>query len=107
MPQDIRWIRSYVVKEEDGKLGTVCIYEASSPEKIREHAQRVGMPATRSCRCGHRDRPPRPGRGDGVGMPGKTGWADAPTSDSPLRATWAILDSNQGPPPYQSGALTN
>ena len=20
---------------------------------------------------------------------------------------WAILDSNQGPPPYQSGALTN
>ena len=46
MPQDIRWIRSYVVKEEDGTLGTICIYEASSPEKIREHAQRVGMPAT-------------------------------------------------------------
>jgi hypothetical protein len=45
MPQDIRWIRSYVVKEEDGTLGTICIYEASSPEKIREHAQRVGMPA--------------------------------------------------------------
>jgi hypothetical protein len=22
-------------------------------------------------------------------------------------ARWAILDSNQGPPPYQSGALTN
>jgi Nickel responsive protein SCO4226-like len=46
MPQDIRWIRSYVVKEEDGTLGTICIYEASSPEKIREHADRVGMPAT-------------------------------------------------------------
>ena len=45
MPQDIRWIRSYVVQEEDGTLGTICIYEASSPEKIREHAQRVGMPA--------------------------------------------------------------
>jgi hypothetical protein len=45
MSADIRWIRSYVVQEEDGGLGTVCIYEASSPEKIREHAARVGMPA--------------------------------------------------------------
>jgi hypothetical protein len=46
MPSDIRWIRSYVVQEDDGSLGTICIYEASSPEKIREHADRVGMPAT-------------------------------------------------------------
>jgi len=46
MSQDIRWIRSYVVHEVDGGLGTICIYEASSPEKIREHADRVGMPAT-------------------------------------------------------------
>jgi sporulation protein YlmC with PRC-barrel domain len=45
MGDDIRWIRSYVLAEEDGGLGTVCIYQASSPEKIREHAQRVGMPA--------------------------------------------------------------
>ncbi len=45
MPDDIRWIRSYVVTEDDGSLGTICIYEASSPEKIREHASRVGMPA--------------------------------------------------------------
>ena len=45
MPSDIRWIRSYVVAEDDGGLGTVCIYQASSPEKIREHASRVGMPA--------------------------------------------------------------
>ena len=45
MPSDIRWIRSYVVQEDDGTLGTICIYEASSPEKIREHASRVGMPA--------------------------------------------------------------
>jgi len=45
MPDDIRWIRSYVLAEDDGSLGTVCIYEASSPEKIREHAARVGMPA--------------------------------------------------------------
>jgi len=46
MPDDIRWIRSYVIKEESGKLGTVCIYQASSPEKIREHAQRADLPAT-------------------------------------------------------------
>ena len=45
MSDDIRWIRSYVLAEEDGSLGTVCIYQASSPEKIREHAQRAGLPA--------------------------------------------------------------
>ncbi len=32
--------------EPDGTLGTVCIYQASSPEKIREHADRSDMPAT-------------------------------------------------------------
>ena len=46
MSDDIRWIRSYVIKEESGKLGTVCIYQASSPEKIREHASRADIPAT-------------------------------------------------------------
>jgi len=46
MSSDIRWIRSYVVHEEDGTLGTVCIYQATSPEKIREHAERSGLPAT-------------------------------------------------------------
>jgi Protein of unknown function (DUF4242) len=45
MSDDIRWIRSYVVADEDGSLGTVCIYQASSPEAIRDHASRVGMPA--------------------------------------------------------------
>jgi Protein of unknown function (DUF4242) len=44
-PSDIRWIRSYVISEEDGTMGTVCIYQASSPEAIRQHAHRVGMPA--------------------------------------------------------------
>jgi len=46
MPEDVRWIRSYVVHERGGGLGTFCIYEASSPEKIREHAKRAGIPAT-------------------------------------------------------------
>ena len=45
MSDDIRWIRSYVVSEDDGGLGTVCIYQSTSPEAIREHASRVGMPA--------------------------------------------------------------
>jgi Protein of unknown function (DUF4242) len=46
MPADVRWIRSYVVHEADGGLGTFCIYQASSPQKIREHAERAGIPAT-------------------------------------------------------------
>ena len=46
MSADIRWIRSYVMPEEDGSLGTVCIYQASSEEKIREHAERAGLPVT-------------------------------------------------------------
>jgi len=46
MSDDIRWIRSYVVHEPEGGLGTVCIYQASSPEKIREHASRADLPAT-------------------------------------------------------------
>ena len=46
MSDDIRWIRSYVIREHDGSLGTVCIYQASGPEKIQEHAMRAGIPAT-------------------------------------------------------------
>lgn len=43
MPEDVRWIRSYVVEEPEG-IGTICIYEASSPEAIRRHADRAGLP---------------------------------------------------------------
>ena len=43
-PEDIRWIRSYVLAEPSGELGTVCIYQASSPEAIRTHAYRAGLP---------------------------------------------------------------
>ena len=44
-PQDIAWIRSYVISEPGGSLGTVCIYQASDEEAVRNHAQRVEMPA--------------------------------------------------------------
>ena len=69
MPDDIRWIRSYVLEEGAGTVGTVCVYEASSPEAIRKHAK-LGRPAGRRDhpRRRHRRRSapirwrPRPGR---------------------------------------------
>jgi hypothetical protein len=45
MPEQVRWIRSYVVREADGRLGTVCIYQARDAAALREHARRVGMSA--------------------------------------------------------------
>jgi hypothetical protein len=44
MSDDIRWIRSYVLEEGGGSVGTVCIYQASSPEAIRDHASRADLP---------------------------------------------------------------
>jgi hypothetical protein len=44
-PDDIRWIRSYVIKEDGGTLGTVCIYQATDIDAVRDHAKRVDMPA--------------------------------------------------------------
>jgi hypothetical protein len=43
MSDDIRWIRSYVLEDGNG-IGTVCIYQASSPEAIREHAAKADLP---------------------------------------------------------------
>jgi hypothetical protein len=44
MSEDIRWIRSYVLEEDGGSVGTVCVYQASSPEAIHEHASRAELP---------------------------------------------------------------
>ncbi len=44
MPAEVRWIRSYVLEEEGGDVGTVCIYEATGAEAIREHASRALLP---------------------------------------------------------------
>ena len=44
MSDDIRWIRSYVLEEGEGAVGTVCVYQATSPEAIREHAERADLP---------------------------------------------------------------
>ena len=44
MPDDIRWIRSYVLEEGGGSVGTVCIYQATSPEAIEKHAEIAELP---------------------------------------------------------------
>lgn len=45
MSDDIRWIRSYVLEEDGGSVGSVCIYQATSPDAIREHAGKADLPA--------------------------------------------------------------
>jgi hypothetical protein len=44
MPDDIRWIRSYVLEEGAGSVGTVCIDQASSPEALPQHASHADLP---------------------------------------------------------------
>ena len=44
MSDDVRWIRSYVTAETDGRVGTVCVYQATSPEAIRRHASAAELP---------------------------------------------------------------
>lgn len=45
MAREVSWLRSYAVRECDGTLGTVCLYQAVSPAALREHARRCAMPA--------------------------------------------------------------
>jgi hypothetical protein len=44
MPDAVRWIRSYVLDEGAGTVGTVCVYEAVDEDAVREHARRAGLP---------------------------------------------------------------
>lgn len=41
----VKWIRSYVLDEEDGTLGTMCVYQADDEDILMEHAQRADLPA--------------------------------------------------------------
>ena len=67
MPDDIAWIRSYVLAETDGSVGTVCIYQASSPEAVRTHAERCRPPGRRDHQGRrHRARQARSGHGHGL-----------------------------------------
>jgi Protein of unknown function (DUF4242) len=45
MAEDVRWIRSYVLCEENGTLGTVCIYLATDTDAVRSHAAAADLPA--------------------------------------------------------------
>ena len=45
MPNDVKRIRTYVVQEEDGRLGSACIYQATSAAAAREHAARAKLRA--------------------------------------------------------------
>ena len=44
MPDEVRWIRSYALAEGDGTVGTICVYQATSAEAIRRHAERADLP---------------------------------------------------------------
>jgi hypothetical protein len=44
MPDEVRWIRSYVLAEDGGSVGTVCIYEATGEDAIRKHADLADLP---------------------------------------------------------------
>lgn len=44
MPDEVRWIRSYVLDEGAGAVGTVCIYEATDPAAVRRHAALADLP---------------------------------------------------------------
>src|SRR5919199_1940938 len=44
MSEDVRWIRTYVLSETSGGVGTICLYEATSPEALRRHAELADLP---------------------------------------------------------------
>jgi hypothetical protein len=44
MPDEVRWIRSYVLSEDGGSVGTVCIYQATGEDAIRKHADLADLP---------------------------------------------------------------
>ena len=44
MADEVRWIRSYVLAESDGQVGTVCIYQGVDEDAVRRHADRADLP---------------------------------------------------------------
>jgi sporulation protein YlmC with PRC-barrel domain len=52
MSDDVRWIRSYVTAETDGRIGTLCVYQATSPEAIRRHAAAAELPVDEIVKVG-------------------------------------------------------
>lgn len=46
----VRKIRSYVLQEPNGRLGTICLYEAVSPEALMDHAKAADLPCDEAVR---------------------------------------------------------
>ena len=44
MPHQVIWLRSYALHEDDGALGTACLYQAVDTRALKEHAARAGLP---------------------------------------------------------------
>jgi hypothetical protein len=44
MANEVRWIRTYVLNEVGGSVGTICVYEATGPEALRRHAELADLP---------------------------------------------------------------
>jgi len=42
--EGLRWIRSYIVAEDDGTFSGYCVYEADDPEVLRRHADALMLP---------------------------------------------------------------
>jgi hypothetical protein len=45
LADDVKWLRTYAVKESDGTLGALCLYQAVDAAALRQHAVRAGIPA--------------------------------------------------------------
>jgi sporulation protein YlmC with PRC-barrel domain len=40
----VAWAQSYVVEETNGSIGSICVYEAVSPEAVRHHSDAAELP---------------------------------------------------------------
>lgn len=42
-PDEVRKIRSYIFNEDDGTVGTICVYEAINADVIRDHGRNADV----------------------------------------------------------------
>jgi len=60
----VTWAQSHVIEETDGTIGSICVYEAVSPEAIRHHSDAAGLPVDEIVKIADpivlRPDPPRP-----------------------------------------------
>ena len=40
----VTWAQTYVVEETDGTIGSICVYDAVSPEAVRYHSDAAELP---------------------------------------------------------------